>query len=377
MASSDSHTVTILFIGKRFYTNRDALEEHYGRIWQLPWHWARAGIPTQLWLIDYHSREQVVKNEGLLEVVSTPVRGISAFRQWLRARKTPVQTVVASGDCYIGLMAYRLARRLGARFVFDVYDKYDEFGAYRRLPGFDPLRFLLEAADVRMFASRALHDDLCQAPERDLLVPNGVDTQRFVALDRDASRRQLELPRDLSCVGYFGGMEPDRGVADLIEAVGQLREQGLGVELLLGGKRVAGVDVDADGVRYLGNVPYAQMPTVLAACDLLAVPYRRSAFMDAGASNKIAEAIACRRPLVATRTPNLMANFPEQAKRLGDLLATPGDATDLARVIQAQLRQPRLVNMPTGMGWPEIAGDVAAGLALIEHEPTRPGEVAG
>lgn len=363
--------MSVLFVGKRFYTNRDALREKYGRIYQLPWHWAQAGIPTRLWLVDYHTREHVRATDGALEIVSTPVRNFSVFGQWLQEKRRGANrpdVVVASGDCYIGLMAYRIARRLRARFVFDVYDKYDEFGGYRRLPGFDPFRFLLRQADVRLFASSALMGDLSPDRDRDALAPNGVDTARFRVRDRNEGRDALGLPHEPSMIGYFGGMGPDRGVADLIAAVGELRAQGVAIELLLGGKSTPGVDVRAAGVRYLGNVPYEQMPWALAACDLLAIPYRRSAFMDAGASNKIAESIACRRPIVATRTPNLVANYPVQAKQLGSLLATPGDPHDLARAIGQQMTGRLLVEMPQGMSWGDISMATADKLSFSDNQ---------
>lgn len=359
--------MSILFVGKRFYTNRDALRERYGRIWQLPWHWMRTGITTRLWLVDYHTTQTVRGVPDMPNARSTPVRNLAAFGQWmkeLRGSGETVDVVVASGDCYIGLAGYLVARRLHARFVFDVYDKYDEFGGYHTPPGFDLFRFLMQHSDARLFASRALMHDLAVTTEHDHLVPNGVDLERFTVRDKFASRREAGLPAEPKWVGYFGGMEPDRGVADLIGAVQLLRATGMDIELLLGGRQVQGLDVHQDGIRYLGNVPYERMPTVLASCDLLAVPYRRSAFMDAGASNKVVEAIACRRPLVATSTPNLAANFPIQAKQLGSLIARPGDPSDLARVIRLQFDQQVLVEMPAGMSWGEIAMKAASDLGL-------------
>ena len=104
-------------------------------------------------------------------------------------------------------------------------------------------------------------------------------------------------------------MEPDRGVQDLIAAVQILREQGQSIELLLGGKAHDSLQLDQPGIRYLGNVPFADVPYALAACDVLAIPHRRSAFLDAAAPNKVGEALVMQRPIVATRSPNLTANF--------------------------------------------------------------------
>ncbi len=77
--------------------------------------------------------------------------------------------------------------------------------------------------------------------------------------------------------------------------------------------------------------------------------------MDSGASNKIAEVIACERPIAVTRTPNFIANFFMQVNQLGDNLATPGDSTDISRVIERQLDDPILIDMPHGMDWTSIA----------------------
>lgn len=358
--------MSVLFLGKRFFTNRDALREQYGRIYQLPRHWADAGIATRLWLVDYHTRTTIRQREGELDIVSTPLRNLALVRHWMSGayrRGGAPQVVVASGDCYIGWMGLRIARRLCARFVFDVYDKYDAFGGYRRPPGFDLFTWLLDRADVRCFASRALLDGLRRSPI-DCLVPNGLNVDRFRPRDMRACRADMALPLDGLLVGYFGGMEPDRGIADLIDAIGQLREAGTDVQLVLGGKPTAELDLARPGVLFLGDVPYVRMPTALSACDLLAIPYRRTPFMDAGSSNKIAEAIACRRPIVATRTPNLIANFPAQAAGLEEVLAVPGDPASLARSIRLQSERRLLADLPEGMAWGDIARDLAARLGL-------------
>jgi len=61
------------------------------------------------------------------------------------------------------------------------------------------------------------------------------------------------------------------------------------------------------------------------------------------------------RPVVATRSPNLTENFPEQAAQLDGLLAAPGDANDFARCLRGQMTERRLVDMPEGMSWQAIS----------------------
>ena len=89
--------------------------------------------------------------------------------------------------------------------------------------------------------------------------------------------------------------------------------------------------------------------------------------MDSGASCKIAEYIAAGRPVVATRTPNLVNNFPEQAAQLDDLLAIPGDVEDLGRCILGQLSERRLVSSPKSLNWSGISNRA---LTSLENEAT-------
>ncbi len=362
----------VLFIGKRFYTNRDALRERFGRIYQLPRVWAESGIATELWLVDYHSKEYVQMRDEALAIESTRALGMPFLKRLFAqafSRTQRFDVVVASGDPYVGLLGHLLARRCKARFVFDVYDKYDEFESYRRLGGFDPFRYLLDRADVRLFASKALLDSLGRPNSEDFLVPNGVDENRFRPLDMKESRHSLDLPQDAQFIGYFGSMEPARGVDDLIESVEMLRRNGSAVQLLIGGRKRDDLDLSRPGIRYVGNALFERVPALIASCNAVAIPYRRTPFMDAGASNKIAEAMACGKPLVVTDTPNFCVNFAEQAERLSDRIAGCGDSMDIARVIEAQMKDPVIVTMPTNMSWRSIAKMTAMRLKLAAGGP--------
>lgn len=351
--------MNILFIGKRFNTNRDALLEKFGRNYQLPLHLA-ARHQVTLWFVDYHSKQRMTLKDGALSVISTPAKTLALAKTYLQQRhrsRLSVDVVMASGDCYIGLLGHLLAKKFQAKFIFDVYDKYDEFGGYVRPMGFDLFGFLLKKADIRFFASHALLRDLGRS-DKDAILSNGIDADHFRPIDMHQARQKLQLPSDACYVGYFGSLEPDRGVQDLIAAVQLLRRQGYPLELLLGGQLVTGLEINQPGIHYLGNVPFSNVPYALAACDVLAVPYRRSPFMDAGASNKIAEAMACQRPIVATYTPNFSANFPEQAISLAPYMAQPSDPDSIAEALKKQLQDRYLVSIPSNIYWPGIAADI-------------------
>jgi glycosyltransferase involved in cell wall biosynthesis len=229
----------------------------------------------------------------------------------------------------------------------------------------DLFGFLRKRADLRMFASPALAERLCPgaAPGAVVVVPNGVSAQMFRALDPVRARTELGLEPGPVLVGYFGAMEPDRGVGDLVEAIAIARQGGEDLRLLVCGRQHPDTPLEQPWILYHGMVPHERMPLYLNAADVLVVPYRLSAFMDMGASCKIAEYLACERPLVSTRTPNLLANFPEQAEQLGPALCSPQEPEDMARSILHQLRHRVVATIPRTMMWPAIA---ESALAAIE-----------
>jgi glycosyltransferase involved in cell wall biosynthesis len=272
-----------------------------------------------------------------------------------RAARSRPDVIVASGDCFIGLYALRLARKTGARFVFDVYDDYRAFGAYRVFANFNTFEYLCKRANHILFASRVLAE--CMVIDTPwTLIPNGVDPSVFCPMDRAQARAAIGLADDgTRWIGYFGGMEAERGAVDLVAAVGQLCVHNPAIRLLLCGPQSSDVLLDAPWVEHHGMVPHEKIPLYINACDVVVLPYRRGPIIDMASSVKIAEYLFCERPIVATRTPNLIKNFEKQAAELGEAICAPGDATDLARAINAQLHHPVVASSPVKHTWDAIA----------------------
>src|SRR5690606_32635596 len=110
-----------------------------------------------------------------LKIISTPVKNGHVLSQYIKEQRqqNKPDIIIASGDCYIGLLGYRLAKKLNAKFVFDVYDKYDEFGAYFNFFGFNLYKYLLNSSDICLFASKALAESLQKDVKKSIIVPNG------------------------------------------------------------------------------------------------------------------------------------------------------------------------------------------------------------
>jgi glycosyltransferase involved in cell wall biosynthesis len=110
-----------------------------------------------------------------------------------------------------------------------------------------------------------------------VIIPNGVDTERFVPMDMSAARKHLNLPPDGKIVLFISTSgRPEKNLPLAKEAVGLLHD---------------------DTVRFIhvSGASNDEIPYYLNAADLLLLTSSRE-----GGVNVIKEAMACNCPIVST-----------------------------------------------------------------------------
>jgi glycosyltransferase involved in cell wall biosynthesis len=174
--------------------------------------------------------------------------------------------------------------------------------------------------------------------EKMVVIPGGIDADRFRPLPGEQSRTRLGLPADRLIVGAVTRMRARKGVEEFIRAVGQLRTMRADVHAVMVGE----VDLDEDLrelVRALGLQDHltllgcrSDMPQVYAAFDVFVLSSHAE-----GMSNAVLEAMAMERPVVATD-----GGGTREVVRHGQsgLLVPPKDPEALAVAIGDVLAQP-------------------------------------
>lgn len=172
-------------------------------------------------------------------------------------------------------------------------------------------------------------------PEHIDVVPNGVDRQSFQPRDRQEARQALGLPLEGPLLLYVGHVTEAKGAFDLVRAFASLRQRENGARLVLVGDG-AGLEacqnlareLGGDAVSFVGAQPHDQIPTWLAACDLLALPS-----WNEGMPNVVLEALASGRRVVATR----VGGIPEVVSDELGILVPPRDVPALAQALETAL----------------------------------------
>jgi glycosyltransferase involved in cell wall biosynthesis len=182
-------------------------------------------------------------------------------------------------------------------------------------------------------AERAV--ELGAARERVDVVPNGIAKAVFRPRERSEARRALGLPDDRQIVLYVGHLSREKGAHDLLAAFASLARNPRALLVLVGdGAGAAACRALAEKLqvpaRFVGAQPHETIPVWLAACDVLALPS-----WDEGMPNVVVEALACGRPVVATR----VGGIPDVVRgELGTLVA-PRDVPALAAALTRTLSQ--------------------------------------
>ena len=221
--------------------------------------------------------------------------------------------------------------------------------------------------------NRALKRGL--SPSKSLVMPYGVDVDRYARGDGAAMRRRLGIPAAAPVVGALGRLVHKKGFMHLLAAMPRLVAAVPDVYCVIGGegdlrpalmRQVRSLGLSGR-VLLPGHVGWEDTADYYAMCDLVVVP----SIVDTrgnvdGLPNVLLEAMASGRPIVASRVAGIPAVVEDQ---VNGLLVSPGDeeelATAMARLLAREDDRRRLgaaarAHMVKGYTWEVVAERTAA-----------------
>lgn len=355
------------FLCKRLYTNKDLIDDRFGRLYHLPAELARLGHEVVVVALDYRrDRRRQEFDKDNIHFVSFPAIGPANTPRAMAQSFTEMRTarsdiIVASGDSYLGAMAAAISRTLKVPWVFDIYDDYRTFSS-ARIPGMQHLlKTAVRSADALLVVSAPLKRIFSPLNANCHILENGTDLNLFQPTDRMACRNALGIALDSTVIGYFGSIEKRRGISTLIAAVQLCKETYPNIHLLISGKNESNLDLQKHGVDYRGQQPQSQVPMLINACDVVTVPYESDPYIEATNACKIAEYLACEVPIVVTKVSDMEVIFAATP----EVLAEPGDPVSLSHAILRQLHKPVKPVFSHTLTWQALARRIESTLFTV------------
>jgi glycosyltransferase involved in cell wall biosynthesis len=156
------------------------------------------------------------------------------------------------------------------------------------------------------------------------VISNAVDVELFSPRPAKPLRDKLGIGKGF-VIGFVGTIREWVDLEPVFAEVSQLRERCPEAMLLIVGeeggleivKRSARKHGVLDKTILAGTVPYEQVPDYIACMDGCLIPFARGKGMDAGADGycplKLAEYLACERPVISTQKTVMPAGVVEYA----------------------------------------------------------------
>jgi teichuronic acid biosynthesis glycosyltransferase TuaC len=253
-----------------------------------------------------------------------------------------------------------------------------DINLYPKFRGLRPMiRWTLKNTAGNIGVCQALADEMIAlgAPsEKVTVIGNGVDLERFHAVDRTEARRNLEIPQDALVAVAVGALIPRKGFHFLIPAVASIAERFPKLRLYIVGKgdqaelkALAQSQGLADRVVFAGSRPNEELNLWYSAADVSCLVSSRE-----GWPNVVLESLACGTPVLATGlwgVPEILVS-PEFGimvqQHIGEI------AEGLSRTLTRPWDRNLIINYARTRTWSVVAEEVEKYFAYILQKNIAP-----
>jgi glycosyltransferase involved in cell wall biosynthesis len=197
-------------------------------------------------------------------------------------------------------------------------------------------------------------------PEKTQAIVNGCDLSVFRVRDRHDARQKLRVDPASESIVYIGRMDVRKGLRELVQAAVALHPQRPKLRVYLVGEGpdrplIESAIKSANAASYIHAMPacaFDDVPVWMAAADLVTLP----SYME-GCPNVVLEALACGRPVVATRVGGIPEIMNDECGRL----VPPRSPVELAQALASVLDttwDAKPISASHGRSWTTVAAEL-------------------
>jgi teichuronic acid biosynthesis glycosyltransferase TuaC len=314
----------ILVISKRQYTNKDLIDDRYGRLREIPLELSRKGFQVNGLCLSYARKpEGNFWDEGVLwqsnNASTLILPGVLKYIYAANKIARKADLIWACSDSIYGIIGLIIARRHNIPLVFDLYDNFEYF-LLGRLPLFKQLyHWSIRNCAAVTCVSNSLANRVASIKTGSgiVVIENAVRTDIFRPMDKLLCRRQLGLPEQGTLIGTAGAIHSNRGIDSLFKSFDRLKKNRPDLHLVLAGRWDRSIPhLKGSRIHYLGDLPLERVPLVINSLDVAVICNLDNEFGRYCFPQKAYEILACQVPIVAARVGSMAELFCDAPQRL-------------------------------------------------------------
>lgn len=356
--------MNILFVCKRFYTNKDVIRDQYGRLYYFPTTLAKRGHSVTVLCLDYknlkpiQSHIEYFEGGGSIEWVNSTFLYFIFFKFihiLFKSKKSDL--IIGASDIPCLYIAKIFSLIYGKKYIIDLYDNFESFGQ-ANIFGFKKiLEGCIKHANKIICVSEMLKDKISnqyQLNQPIYVMPNGISTQYFFKANKVQARKELGLPVEGFFIGTAGELSLMKGLAEVYQAWSEIERLNTNTYLILAGKIDKKLPLPTgDRVIYLGQLKEQDVGYLFRALDIGLIPAKDSDFGKYCFPQKMYEMLACNLDIVASKVGEISKVLKEYPNHLYE--AT--DTADLTRKVLNQYNHMQKINIPC-LTWAQLVADI-------------------
>ena len=364
--------IRVLVITKRQYTNKDLIDDRFGRLRELPLQLALRKHMVSGLCLSYQKKREGNTSDGPVEwesINAGPLKIPGLIRFFRRASQLAANADViwACSDSIYGIIGCRLASKYRIPLVFDLYDNFEYFLA-ARLPVIKQLyRRAIRKSQAVTCVSRPLAHLVTSYGKKEavFVIENGVRKDLFKPMDKKTCRESLGLPQHVRLVGTAGALYDNRGIQFLFHAFDMLKAKHPDLHLALAGPRNTPIPL-GERVHDMGILPLEKVPMFINALDVAIVCNRENIFGKYCFPQKTREIMACQVPLIVARVGSMAEFFSSRPQ----WLFSPDDASGLVLVLENRLRD-GVAEYDNIFSWSDIGSKLESIFVIVSRSLGR------
>jgi hypothetical protein len=258
----------IVVLTKRQYTNKDVIDDRYGRLWEIPLELVRNGNSVTCVCLSYQSRGNspeiyedpqgrairwINVNSGALAVFGI-LKYLYVVNKTIREENPDV--IWSCSDTIYIVLGYYFSKFYKCQSFADLHDNFESFVSYR-IP---ILRGLFRRVVRKSDGVTCVGDSLARhirvnygRTKNTSVITNAVDTSVFRPMDKADCRRKLGLPQDMVLVGSAVDLSSHRGADMMFQAISEHPDDLENVNIAIAGYRTSDTQIpDLDRGHDLG-----------------------------------------------------------------------------------------------------------------------------